>query len=82
MSMHLSRTPAAIKGPLVFRCLAALFVLLSLSACQVTPERDIPELEPPEVQPAPEPAQPVRLVDALDALQDGRFDVAAASSMS
>lgn len=52
----------------------ALLGLLALSACQVLPEREIPEPEPPVLQPPPVPAAPVRLVDAMDALQNGQFE--------
>src|SRR6056297_232688 len=52
-------------------------VLALLAGCQLVPQRPIPEPDPPAVQPARESSGPVRLVDAMDALQRGEFEEAA-----
>ncbi|NKI36258.1 LysM peptidoglycan-binding domain-containing protein [Wenzhouxiangella sp. XN79A] len=64
-----------------FHCLPRVLVAVALAllaGCQVLPEREITEPAPPALQPqAAEPDRPTRLVDAMDALQNGQFDAAA-----
>ncbi|MBY6205658.1 LysM peptidoglycan-binding domain-containing protein [Halomonas denitrificans] len=63
-------------------CLAVLLAAVAVGGCQLVQEKPLPEPEPPLVQGPPAPAEtrtgPTRLVDAMDHLQYGRFEQAAA----
>lgn len=71
-----------VSSPSLARHAALLLAVLALAGCQLLPQKPLPEPEPPIVQGPPEPVAPrtgpTRLVDAMDHLQYGRFEEAAA----
>ncbi len=75
-----TRSGSNVRGAVSHVALLALFALLA--GCQMLPQKPLPEPEPPIVQGPPDPAAartgPARLVDAMDHLQYGRFEKAAA----
>ncbi len=71
-----------VSRPSLARYAALLLTVLALAGCELLPQKPLPEPEPPIVQGPPDPGEqrtgPTRLVDAMDHLQYGRFEEAAA----